>query len=56
MKKKKLIKELTLMLDVINSTIVLGIYPKYGSECHKKIIKLLSKAGRKPTARGLNNE
>jgi hypothetical protein len=45
------IDELTLMLDVINSSIVTGLgMPANNSPCHKKILELMERNGRKPTA------
>lgn len=45
------IEELTLMLDVINSSIVTGLgMPEKDSPCHKKILELMERNGRKPTA------
>ncbi|MCP4103904.1 MAG: hypothetical protein GY750_21165 [Lentisphaerae bacterium] len=43
-------EEMSLMLDVFNSCIVTGTFPAVESECAKKILELMDKAGRKPTA------
>ena len=44
------IYELTLMLDIFNSSIVTGVLPLKDSPCHKKILELMERNGRKPTA------
>ena len=47
-----LVDELSLMLDVFNSSIITKVMPQKRSPCHLKIKELLKKAGRKPAARG----
>ncbi len=42
--------EMSLMLDVFNSCIVTGTFPAIASPCNKKILELIVKAGRTPTA------
>lgn len=41
---------LSLMLDVFNSCIETRVLPGIGSPCQKRILKLLKKSGRKPSA------
>jgi hypothetical protein len=43
-------KELLLMLDVFNSFIVTKEMPEPGSPCHERVVDLLNKHGRNPTA------
>lgn len=53
----KRVDELTLMLDVINSAIVTGPgMPEKNSPCHKKILELMERNGRKPTAESNNDK
>lgn len=52
---QEIIEELTLMLDIFNSSIVTGVLPLKGSDCHKKILELMQRNGRKATA-GSNND
>ena len=47
-----LLKELSLMLDVFNSCITTRLIPEVGSDCQKKIVELMKKAGREPTTGG----
>ena len=42
--------ELSLMLDVFNSCIETKTLPKTGSPCQEKIIELLKRCGKEPTA------
>ena len=42
--------ELSLMLDVFNSCIETETLPKTGSPCQEKIIELLKRCGKEPTA------
>lgn len=42
--------EMVLMLDVLNSCIETGIVPAVDSKCQHKIIELMRRPGRKPTA------
>ena len=42
--------ELSLMLDVFNSCIETKTLPKAGSPCQEKIIELLKRCGKEPTA------
>ncbi|MCK4843061.1 MAG: hypothetical protein KAT04_14465 [Methylococcales bacterium] len=49
-KEKDLMDEMSLMLDVFNSCIVTKTLPKIASPCNVKILELLRKSGRKPTA------
>ena len=42
--------ELSLMVDVFNSCIETKTLPGKGSPCQKKIIELLDRCGKKPTA------
>ena len=44
-------KDVGLMLDIFNSCIVTGVNPKVGSECHKRLIRIMDKHGFKITAK-----
>ena len=46
----RLCAELSLMLDVFNSCIETKTLPKAGSPCQEKIIELLKRCGKEPTA------